>query len=311
MNQKSEPSDASPSGGEAAYRYYLVGFIDILGQKERLRKIKSLPVNKEEYDAFVKLVQETHGTVLSFRKSFLRFFDGMFKPRPTPTGLTEEQLAKFEELRKRAEKLKPTIVPFTDAIVIYVPLSDDASVIQVDGILSTILAISGSFLACIALGFVFRGGVEIGLARRISANEIYGPALVQAYDLECKVAKYPRVVVGDELISFLKLTVANQDTETQSKANKVMAQKCLDLLMIDVDGRYAIDYLGEEYRRISQSLFPDVPEKASSFLERVFLEIKEKRNTELCLRYSWLADYFENRLSLWQEPQMDKSLTTG
>ena len=68
----------------------------------------------------------------------------------------------------------------------------------------------------------------------------------------------------------------------------------------DGDGRYVLDYLGPEYRDMAGKKFPDVYEKASSFLESRFLEIKEKKDTELFLRYLWLADYFENRLPLWQ-----------
>ena len=37
------------------------------------------------------------------------------------------------------------------------------------------------------------------------------------------------------------------------------------------------------------------------YLEHQFSEIKEKKDTNLFLRYLWLADYFENRLALWQE----------
>ena len=34
------------------YRYYLVTFLDILGQKDKLRQIKGLPQNQHEHELF-------------------------------------------------------------------------------------------------------------------------------------------------------------------------------------------------------------------------------------------------------------------
>ncbi len=181
------------------------------------------------------------------------------------------------------------------------PLSDDDKVIQVDGILSSVPAIAGSFLTLMISGTIFRGGLEIGLACEIGSKEIYGPALLKAHDLESKIAKYPRVVIGDELVHFLQLTVQLPEKEVQSEINQIMAQKSLNLFMIDADGRYALDYLGKEYRDMAKEVFPDMYEKASSFLEHQVSEIKEKKDTNFFLRYLWLADYFENRLALCQE----------
>lgn len=302
MNLHSDTDQTISSRRDYKYRYYLVGFLDILGQKDKLLGIKALPQNEEEYKSFVKLDQETRGTVMRFRNSFFRFFKGMYKHRPNPPNLTEDEIEKYKTIKERAENLKPTILTFSDSIIIYVPLSDDDKAIQVDGILSSALAIAGSFLTSMISGTIFRGGLEIGLACEIGSNEIYGPALLKAHDLESKIAKYPRVVIGDELVHFLQVTVQNPEKGAQSEINQVMAQKSLNLLMIDADGRYALDYLGQEYRDMAKEVFPDMYEKASSFLEHQFSEIKEKKDTNLFLRYLWLADYFENRLALWQEP---------
>lgn len=308
MNPYSDTDQAISSRHNYKYRYYLVGFLDILGQKDKLRGIKGLPENDQEYRSFVKLDQETRGTVIRFRNSFFKFFKGMYKPRPIPQNLTEDEIEKYRKIKESAENLKPIIVTFSDSIIIYVPLSDDNKVIQVEGILSSVLAIAGSFLTLMNSGTIFRGGLEIGLACEIGSKEIYGPALLKAHDLESKIAKYPRVVIGDELVCFLQKTARNPEKEVQSEINQKMAQKSLDLFMIDADGRYALDYLGKEYRDMAKAkkVFPDMYGKASSFLEHQFSEIKEKKDTNLFLRYLWLADYFENRLALWQESNQEE-----
>jgi hypothetical protein len=52
-------------------------------------------------------------------------------------------------------------------------------------------------------GWPIRGGIELGLAMDIDNDDIYGPALARAYTLESKVAQYPRIVIGEELILYL------------------------------------------------------------------------------------------------------------
>jgi hypothetical protein len=50
-------------------------------------------------------------------------------------------------------------------------------------------------------GFLLRGGVAVGDV--IHDDEVvFGPALVQAYDLESRIAKFPRIVLQKELFEF-------------------------------------------------------------------------------------------------------------
>jgi len=307
MKRQSKTHKSNVSQNDINYQFYLVAFLDILGQKDKLLKIKALPQTPEEYEMFVKLDKETRGTVMKFRNAFFNFFKGVYKKRPIPEELTERQRKKYLEIKKRAEKLKPSIIPFSDSIIVYVPISDDDDkVIQVDGIFSSMLAIAGAFLVLMSTGNIFRGGIEIGIACSIGPNEIYGPALAKAHEIESKKAKYPRVLAGDELVGFLQKASLNLEKEVQSEINQVLAQKCLNLLMIDADGKYALDYLGHEYREMSKQILPDIYEKALAFLDSSFSEIKEKHSSELFMRYLWLADYFENRLPLWQKENKGK-----
>jgi len=55
------------------------------------------------------------------------------------------------------------------------------------------------------LGFLIRGGVTIG--NLIHNDEVvFGPALNRAYELESKVAKYPRIVLDPDALTELQLT---------------------------------------------------------------------------------------------------------
>lgn len=301
MNPQRETEQFNIPEQETKYRFYLVAFLDILGQKEKLLSIKALPQNEEEFHTFVKLDQETRGTVIKFRKAFFRFFKGLYKKRAIPPELTEEQKEIYLDIKERAERLKPAVIPFSDSIIIYVPLSADDKSIQVEGIFSSILSIAGAFLVLMIDGNVFRGGIEIGVACQIGPTEIYGPVLAKAHELENKIAKYPRVVAGAELVVFLQKTTQSLETEAKSQINRVTAQKCLNMLMIDADSNYAIDYLGQECRDIFKKIHPNLYEKALSFLETSFSNIEDGKNGDLFMRYLWLKDYLESRSVLWVE----------
>jgi len=55
------------------------------------------------------------------------------------------------------------------------------------------------------VGLLIRGGVTVGGLYHNDAGVIFGPALVEAVDIE-KKACYPRIVCGDSLIDFLDQT---------------------------------------------------------------------------------------------------------
>jgi hypothetical protein len=59
--------------------------------------------------------------------------------------------------------------------------------------------------ALLRAGFLIRGAVTLGDLYHDDAGVIFGPAIVEAVDIE-KKACYPRIVCGDRLIEFLDKT---------------------------------------------------------------------------------------------------------
>jgi hypothetical protein len=55
----------------------------------------------------------------------------------------------------------------------------------------------------------------LGWQPRSGRGEIYGTALERAYDLESEVAKYPRIVIGDELSKYLNSVLAEFEKSTK------------------------------------------------------------------------------------------------
>ncbi|MCK5296247.1 MAG: hypothetical protein KAJ75_05100 [Alphaproteobacteria bacterium] len=87
-------------------------------------------------------------------------------------------------------------------------------------------------------GFVIRGAVTKG---KILHNQkmIFGPALVAAYKLENFDAKYPRIIVSDDIIEVA--TKAHSCNHTSRHEQEYIEK----MLRIDDDGLHYIDYFNE------------------------------------------------------------------
>lgn len=150
----------------------------------------------------------------------------------------------------------------------------------------------------------------------IGPDEIYGPALASAYHLESKVAAYPRVVVGNALVSYLK-EVSDGRLETDvEKMNRQLANNSLALLTTDDDGNMIVDHLGDYIRNILQKNpnIADVVSKADIFAssehDRYRIAQNEaksignvealKRCALLADRYDLLTKYFKKHLPSWK-----------
>lgn len=135
-------------------------------------------------------------------------------------------------------------------------------------------------------GILIRGGITFGNIH-IDKNQIFGPALIRAYDLENKFAKYPRLIVDPVLIKEFKKNKLLRRDGHSIKQEKEYVKK---LVRQSDDGLWFVDYA----RAVSSEL--DEPE-----MYPVFLEIHRKMIIENCSKfneynknlekYVWLASY--------------------
>jgi hypothetical protein len=139
-------------------------------------------------------------------------------------------------------------------------------------------------------GILLRGGITIGDVAR-SYGQLFGPAVVRAYVLESKVARFPRVVVGEEVFDQFKenpaLWVHDLDTEMRTLKG---------LLRRDFDGEYFVDYLSV----IEDEL--DNPEEYPSLLDRHQEFIEEgitqyKNDASILPKYKWLREYHRHTVA--------------
>lgn len=141
-------------------------------------------------------------------------------------------------------------------------------------------------------GVFLRGGITYGEVC-LSNDRIFGPALVQAYDLESKLSIYPRVVIDPMLLAELKknnLLRAHQNTAIQEKTY------IKDLINLADDGIWYIDYA-----RACQHEFNDPDFGYKDFLEdhrtQIINNAKNfKKLNSASGKYVWLASYHNRNI---------------
>lgn len=169
--------------------YYLVAFIDVLGQRNLLREMHDLPEknNKKQMAEFVALFKKTVGTVTGMRNLFLNYFKGSSLEHFILSEFNPEQQKILQQAK--SNPLKSHM--FSDFVILFLPLRDDVNKVPVSGVYSVLGAIASTFLAMLAIGHAIRGSIDVGVGMELSDDEIYGAALARAYqfgDKNCAVS---------------------------------------------------------------------------------------------------------------------------
>ena len=276
------------------FGHFLVAFVDLLGQRDRLRKLDALPndENGPEYSEFVQVVKDTVGAVYDLQKTASDYFNALTKnENDNPLN----NLLGFKKLNATEIKFQH----FSDGLVIYVPLRTDENYSPLKGVYGALAACGALCLLGLAKKKPVRIGVSIGVAAELHDNELYGKAIADAYELESYVAQYPRVVVSDEVLHYLlgiaQSECANNDLEGQ--VTKKMAETSLKLLARDFDGRVIINYLGDFFKNhLMGGTEEELYKRANSFIDEQLKMHQASQDSKLALRYAVLHGYFHEHL---------------
>lgn len=142
---------------------------------------------------------------LSYERKFVAFFDVLgwrdkieaAKNDPSKVAHLHNVLALFTTLAKQKEltdRGRTRITTFSDNVVLSHSLERQRSLIFGLGMIQMGAAMKG---------YLVRGGLTAGY---IVHNDyvVFGPAVNRAYDLESKVAVYPRIVIDPDWINLFK-----------------------------------------------------------------------------------------------------------
>lgn len=280
--------------------YHLVAFLDVLGQRERFKQLQ-LPKTPQQHAEVAEVLRQTAGFVMELRKTFA------------------DQFATFESaltaLKKHtSEPICPKFVGFSDSFVTSVPLHSETNALaSISTVFSALTASAVVMLTSLADKHPVRGGIDVGLATEIAPGEIYGTALEKAYVLESKEAGYPRILIGDDLWSYLNVARAHFSAQATPESKPVTAiiDRIMLLTAVDADGKRILDYLGP--------VLSELPGSESKFMNGMvkplykFVIAEQERinrlgDPKLAARYGNFRNYVESRLHLWGVEEADQNL---
>lgn len=171
---------------EKEYSNRIVAFIDILGFKSM--------VYKSENNIDIKNV---------IKKSLKYFKKWESSTRWGLKNIEIEESAQ-KNLKKFDIREKTTCTCFSDSIVISVEVKDK-NINEVFSTLVANIADMGEYL--LTQGILIRGGITIGNLYHDSGDMIFGSGLIESYQIESSLAKYPRIVLSDKLIKKLNYPI--------------------------------------------------------------------------------------------------------
>lgn len=278
--------------------YYCIAFLDIQGQKDEILSLSDLPSPQEGKDKVIHVLRSTVGTVLKLREDFRTFSEERNRDRGRFDSLPPEQRAEAMKIRQDKAEIRGV----SDSIIITIPLiSDGEFAAPMISIYSSLYAICWIFLHALVYGKPFRGGVDIGWGVRMpdDCKEVYGSALVKAYNLENKKAKYPRVLVGDTLLKYINdIEVISPDSRNRQAA-RMYAAKCRGLIDVDHDKLNILDVIGKGAQSITGGIDSKLVEDGYKYVVDTHKRLTIAGDTKLGSRYESLRSYFESRLHLW------------
>lgn len=182
------------------------------------------------------------------------------------------------------------VTSFSDSIVLSIKVED------IDDFDVELLEIYYLLINSIMKGFLIRGAIVYG--KLIHTKDIiFGPALVEAYNRESKLAKYPRVIIDDAIVRDL-----NDLPDDKPREHK-------ELIQFDSDGIQYIDL----FHGISDRL-DNFRQHAQFLLAYTNILLENLNNPKLEEKINWLKeklshyfDYYGEILKFYLDPDMNET----
>jgi hypothetical protein len=292
---KDTKANALPDIEHGFAGYFVVAFVDLLGTKAKNAEIKAQP----EFPA--SMLEQEVAKVKAFQRDFYNFFDGVAHAEKKLTPLRPESM------KDALEKLQGNAVnsyAFSDSLVFYAPLNTQQDrLVPTSSCFKLLTSLVCAQLWALARGCPFRGGVEIGRAALFNGNQILGPALSDAVQLE-EQAQFPRILVGNEFCNYLQLNSQLPFDPPENGANRAFAEICIghicesdepcqlhepetnerhtQIFSLDVHSDFVAELIGEQHQALLN--------KARNFAEREIQRFSG-HDEKLACRYRHLLNY--------------------
>jgi hypothetical protein len=173
-----------------------------------------------------------------------------------------------------------TITQFSDSLVVSFKITEAGEV-------AFLLWKTNELLRKLILkGIVCRGGIAKG---KLIHNDIYmfGPAFLEAYILESKIAIFPRVIIADK--SIISIGIDNYGFHP-AYDKEFEKSEINSLIKLDFDGFYYVDYFNFETKW-------EMSTQEKTYVNKLHELINEwlnsnKKNLYLTQKYQWMKNKF-------------------
>ncbi|HPT13515.1 MAG TPA: hypothetical protein PK796_01910 [Bacteroidales bacterium] len=255
---------------ELTYECRIVAFIDILGFKEIVKQS----------------VNDTSRIQLIY--SVLEYLKDWETTDKWDLKLVEiEEDAQYRGVENFDIRGKTNCTSFSDSIVISVKVDNN-----VNEMASTLVS-NLSYIGAVLLekGILFRGGMTIGNIIHNDNGTVFGQGLIDAYQLESKSAKYPRIILSDKLISELNFPI-------DAKRNRYPYHQYIDRFDDGCVGFHQMIYF-----QVMENWTEMTQEKLTSSLSKIRKVIingldASFENPEIFEKYKWLSEQYNNLIIL-------------
>ncbi len=252
----------------STYEQRIVAFIDILGFKQL---IKESTQNPEK----IILIQQ----ILNFLK------------RNEVTDINNWGID-FIEIEEDAQKKTLTdfeilndtsCTCFSDSMVVSV-LYNKSKVNEIISTLISNLSYIGAIL--IKFGILLRGGITFGNLIHTNQGILMGQAFIDAYELESKYAKFPRIILSDILLKQLNYPL-------EKKSNRYPYHQYLKRFEDGCVGFHQIIFyeVMQSSENVSEILEKDLKKIKNVIIDGLDFSFE---NPEIFMKYKWLSGQFNN-----------------
>lgn len=253
-----------------------------------------LPSTPEEEEAFKESACATLGAVFEFRKLFNEYFASYLSA--VPAGLFGKLPSDARKHLLRSTRPRVAFQGFSDTLIVYFQAVDNEGRYEWRGIHALLGATATLMPTLLSLGIPLRGGIDLGMGCEFVQGEIYGPVLQSAYQLESKIADYPRIVVGAALADLFDRALRGAHGQRGERLATVTAGQHTHWLSTDLDGVMIVDYLGKSAREMAGKFTNERIVNAREYVSAEHERFSRQRDEKLAGRYRKLACYFDSRL---------------
>lgn len=189
---------------------YGVIYLDVLGQKELINKFAKNNASVDDERHLQKVLQHIKKLLDGLMKLKEQFVEenaeALYHQISNNCTSTNSSVllsdVTVERVRNSLRETSFGIQQFSDSTLLYARLdgSDSCMAKVLLGLLVALLP--GVMLEAFAKGIFFRGAITVGDAWELDDNNLYGSAIHEAYELEEKVAQWPRIVLSEKAVGF-------------------------------------------------------------------------------------------------------------